>query len=103
MYRCIELKHFLDSALKPKDLYNDWKESRAPESDGKVVKESYRSSEFAEQFVHRHSLLEDMAYSDGGLQALWKTIVFLAYTLLNQICNKINAFLIHYSNQFKWK
>ncbi|KAM4729888.1 uncharacterized protein FYW61_010321 [Anableps anableps] len=32
-----ELKHLSDSGLKTEDMDNDWKESRAPESDGNLV------------------------------------------------------------------
>uniref|UniRef100_A0A3B5M6N2 C2H2-type domain-containing protein n=1 Tax=Xiphophorus couchianus TaxID=32473 RepID=A0A3B5M6N2_9TELE len=53
-----EPNHLPDSGLKTKDEDNDWTESRATESDGNIF------SEFAEQFLHHHSIQKDMTHSE---------------------------------------
>ncbi|PWA16848.1 hypothetical protein CCH79_00012719 [Gambusia affinis] len=57
-YPASELNHLPDSGLKTKDEDNDWTESRATESDGNIF------SEFAEQFLHRHSIQTHKTHSE---------------------------------------
>ncbi|XP_047220879.1 uncharacterized protein LOC124868100 isoform X2 [Girardinichthys multiradiatus] len=59
------LKQLSNSGLKTKDMDNNWKESRAPKSDGNN-NNPFSSSEFAEQFGHRHSLQKHMMDSELG-------------------------------------
>ncbi|XP_054896924.1 zinc finger protein 664-like isoform X2 [Poeciliopsis prolifica] len=53
-----ELNHLPDSGLETKDEDKDWMESGDPEADGNIF------SEFAEQFLHNHSIQKRMAHSD---------------------------------------
>uniref|UniRef100_A0A3B3U599 C2H2-type domain-containing protein n=1 Tax=Poecilia latipinna TaxID=48699 RepID=A0A3B3U599_9TELE len=53
-----ELNRLPDAGLKRKDEDNDWMESRATESDGNIF------SEFAEQFLHRHSIQKHTAHPE---------------------------------------
>ncbi|XP_007543125.1 zinc finger protein OZF-like isoform X1 [Poecilia formosa] len=55
----------LGSGLKTENLDNDWKERRAPKSDGNINKPC-NSSEFPEQFVHCCPVQKDVTHSEMG-------------------------------------
>ncbi|XP_047221485.1 gastrula zinc finger protein XlCGF57.1-like [Girardinichthys multiradiatus] len=70
-----ELKNLSESGLKTMDMDNDSKESRAPQSDGKINK-PFSPFTFAEKSAHHRSLQKDKTDSETGSSS----------SLVNKIC-----------------